>query len=346
MRGAFPDFDALYASEGVRRLHYHATRVESLGYGRWPRVREIVEVSRRVGYGRLGVAHCPDTRHEARLAAARLEAGGLEVVLPPGDRCDPVAQAERFGDASTQLNVVVGMCVGHDALFVRHSAAPVTCLLVRDLRLRHNPAAALYTRTGYLKPALYGRAYPWDGEAPAGSPLLREADDPTLDRLAREVRETGRHLEPAPCRVEEVMAFARRGGATHLGLVFCSGFREEARHLAAILGTNGFRVSSACCKTGSVPKERIGIDDAWKVRPGRPEMLCNPMAQAELLERERVDLVLLMGQCVGHDALTLTHLRTPAVFVVAKDRLLAHNTAAALYAEDGAPSGWRDGRPR
>jgi uncharacterized metal-binding protein len=68
-------------------------------------------------------------------------------------------------------------------------------------------------------------------------------------------------------------------------------------------------------------------------------MMCNPVAQAELLERERVDLVLLMGQCVGHDAATLGRLHTPAVFVVAKDRVLAHNTAAALYAlEDPAGS--------
>lgn len=59
-------------------------------------------------------------------------------------------------------------------------------------------------------------------------------------------------------------------------------------------------------------------------------MLCNPLAQAELLEREAVELVLLLGQCVGHDAATLSRLRTPAVFVAAKDRLLAHNTVAAL----------------
>lgn len=341
MHGPFPEFDLLYASEDVRRLHLHATRVEGEGYGRWPRIREVVEVATRMGYRRIGVAHGPETGREALLAAGWLEAAGLEVVLPEHGACDPVGQAERFRSASTDLNVIVGMCVGHDALFVRHSSAPVTCLVVRDLRLRHNPAAALYTRTGYLKPALYGRGGAPDDGAPPRTVRLRDMDDATLDRLARGVREAGRHLDPPPCRVEEIMTFAHRAGATHLGLVFCSGFREEARHLTAVLGTNGFRVSSACCKTGAVPKERIGIEDAGKVRPGRPEMLCNPLAQAHLLEGEDVDLVLLMGQCVGHDSLTLARLRTPAVFVVAKDRLLAHNTAAALYTDDGetAPGG-------
>jgi uncharacterized metal-binding protein len=84
-----------------------------------------------------------------------------------------------------------------------------------------------------------------------------------------------------------------------------------------------------------VPKEKLGIRDAEKVQPGQPEMICNALAQAELLEREGVELVLLMGQCVGHDSATMAHLHVPAVCVVAKDRVLAHNTAAALYELEG-----------
>jgi uncharacterized metal-binding protein len=127
------------------------------------------------------------------------------------------------------------------------------------------------------------------------------------------------------------MSFARRAGVTHLGVVFCVGFRREAQDLEAILGTNGFRVSSSCCKTGSVPKEELGIRDEEKVRPGQPEMTCNPVAQAALLEAAGVELVVLLGQCVGHDSATMARLRTPAICVVAKDRVLAHNTVAALY---------------
>jgi tRNA-Thr(GGU) m(6)t(6)A37 methyltransferase TsaA len=115
------------------------------------------------------------------------------------------------------------------------------------------------------------------------------------------------------------------------------GFRREAQDLEAILGTNGFRVSSSCCKTGSVPKEDLGIRDEEKVRPGQPEMTCNPAAQAELLEEAGVELVLLLGQCVGHDSATMARLRTPVVCLVAKDRVLAHNTVAALYRAQHGP---------
>ncbi|MFP4624469.1 MAG: DUF1847 domain-containing protein [Gemmatimonadota bacterium] len=331
MRGSFPEFDVLYASERARLLAHHAARVEADGYGRWVRVREVVELSRRMGYSRLGVAHCPDTRVEAELTAGYLEEAGFRVVLPrESGRCAPVAQADLFRAELVDLSVVAGMCVGHDALFIRRASGPVTSLVVRDVRLHHNPVAALHGRKGYLKDALYGR------RPRRGDRRFSGWSDDLLDRLAAEVRDAGAGQDPPPCRVEEVMEFAGRAGVERLGLVFCIGFREEAHQLASVLGTNGFRVSSSCCKTGSVPKERVGIRNGQKVRPGRREMLCNPLAQAELLEREGVGLVLLMGQCVGHDSLTISRLRTPAVFVVAKDRVLAHNTAAALY-------GWRAG---
>lgn len=329
MLGPFPDFETLYGSGVTRELAYHAARVEAEGYCRWTRIREIAEVTERMGFTTIGVAHCPDTGREAGLAAEYLRRSGLEVVLPedPTD-CDPVGQAERFGDLGTDFNVIAGMCVGHDSLFIRHARAPVTSLVVRDLRLRHNPVAALYTRTGYLKRALYGTVQ--EEVEPFGG-----WDDALLDRLAAEVRDEGLARDRPPCRLEEVMSFARRAGARHLGVVYCSGFREEARQLQAVLGTNGFRVSSVCCKTGAVAKERMGIADAEKVRPGQTEVICNPLAQADLLEDDAVQLVLLLGQCVGHDSATMARLEVPVVCLVAKDRVLAHNTVAALYELEG-----------
>ena len=210
---------------------------------------------------------------------------------------------------------------------IRHSRALVTSLVVQDRRLAHNPVAALYTRESYLKTALYGAHEP-----PAAGRFEGWSDD-LIDRVAREVRDDGRRRVTPPCRVEEAMAFARRAGGTHVGVVFCVGFRREAQDLEAILGTNGFHVSSSCCKTGSVPKEKLGIRDDEKVRPGQPEMTCNPAAQAALLEEAGVELVVLLGQCVGHDSATMARLHTPTVCLVAKDRVLAHNTVAALYRE-------------
>ncbi len=149
----------------------------------------------------------------------------------------------------------------------------------------------------------------------------------TLDRVAAEALVRGHGHRT---RVAEAMDVAHRLGATHIGFSFCVGFKEEARILSGILQTNGFQVSSVCCKTGAVPKEEVGIRNSQKVRPGRPEMICNPVAQAELLNREGVHFALILGQCVGHEAATLRHLEAPAACLVAKDRVLAQKTVAAF----------------
>jgi uncharacterized metal-binding protein len=60
--------------------------------------------------------------------------------------CSPLGQAELLNRAETQLNIVMGLCVGHDALFASHSNAPVTTLIAKDRVLAHNPIGAIYSR--------------------------------------------------------------------------------------------------------------------------------------------------------------------------------------------------------
>ncbi len=63
----------------------------------------------------------------------------------PGDiSCNPVMQAEVLNREGTELNMMVGLCLGHDILFLRYSKAETTPLIVKDRALGHNPAAALY----------------------------------------------------------------------------------------------------------------------------------------------------------------------------------------------------------
>jgi len=51
----------------------------------------------------------------------------------------------------TDMNIIVGLCVGHDMLFNRHSKAPVTTLIVKDRVTGHNPIAVLYGQNFYYK---------------------------------------------------------------------------------------------------------------------------------------------------------------------------------------------------
>lgn len=40
--------------------------------------------------------------------------------------------------------LMMGLCLGHDILFLRYAEAETTPLVVKDRALGHNPAAALY----------------------------------------------------------------------------------------------------------------------------------------------------------------------------------------------------------
>ncbi|MGD2215279.1 MAG: DUF1847 domain-containing protein [Gemmatimonadales bacterium] len=326
MRGDFPAFGDLYRTPEQQRLAQRSALVEALGYCRWTRLREIAEFATRMEYERLGIGYCPDMAREALLAALYFRDQMLEARLPPQTLdCDPLGQAQLFTHEATQLNVIAGMCVGHEAIFIRASRAPVTSLVARDERFSHNPAASLYTADSYAHSELYDR--PKSHAAPA----LRGWDIETLTEVARESLP---ELHERWCRTREAMEYARRLGATHIGLSFCVGLRREAHTLTKVLEANGFRVTSVCCKTGAVAKEEIGIQEHQKVRPSQPEMICNPIAQAELLNRAEVELAFILGQCVGHDSATLAHLDSPAICIVVKDRVLAHNTVAALYQLD------------
>ena len=122
------------------------------------RAEEIVAFVKAAGYRRVGIANCVGVTKEAE-AFERMLAECCEVTrvdckvsaVPNaafvegkgGTACNPVGQAEVLKDAGTELNVAMGLCLGHDLLFAKHSAAPVTTLVVKDRVHGHNPIAAL-----------------------------------------------------------------------------------------------------------------------------------------------------------------------------------------------------------
>jgi len=65
--------------------------------------------------------------------------------------CNPVAQAKLLNRAQTEMNIIVGLCVGHDMLFSKYSEAPVTTLVVKDRVTGHNPVSVLYGQNFYHK---------------------------------------------------------------------------------------------------------------------------------------------------------------------------------------------------
>lgn len=132
-------------------------------------------------------------------------------------------------------------------------------------------------------------------------------------------------------RVEEICAFAEKIGAKKLGVATCVGLLKEARAAAAIFRHKGFEVCGVACKAGAVRKTEIGLD------PKQEELgphICNPILQAEYLNKEKTDLNIVIGLCVGHDSLFYKYSDALCTTLVTKDRVLGHNPVAALYQTD------------
>jgi len=171
---------------------------------------------------------------------------------------------------------------------------------------------------------------------------LREYEKPEVREFARmaSIQEaecySNRHIQPyvphpVKPRVQEICEFAKKMGYKKLGIAFCGGLWSEAQALTKILEAQGFEVVSVVCMIGGTPKETIGIREEEKIKIGQFEAMCSPIVQAAILNEEKTDFNILVGLCVGHDSLFLKYSEAFATVLIAKDRVLGHNPAAALY---------------
>jgi uncharacterized metal-binding protein len=157
------------------RVARAAAEIEGLYYCKISRVEEIVAFARRIEATRIGIASCLGLIEETKLFAKVLRLAGLapytvlckvgstdksEIGIPDQLKiqcgafeacCNPILQAQLLNAEKTQLNVIMGLCVGHDSLFTKHSDALVTTLVTKDRTNGHNPVSTLYTARMYSK---------------------------------------------------------------------------------------------------------------------------------------------------------------------------------------------------
>ena len=130
-------------------------------------------------------------------------------------------------------------------------------------------------------------------------------------------------------RLGEIILLAKELGYQRIGLAFCIGLSEEARITENILSKH-FEVVSVCCKVSGVDKKDFGLE---RISSEKPEVMCNPAGQAQLLNEAETQLNVICGLCVGHDAIFARLSGAPVTTFIAKDRVLAHNPASAIYCQ-------------
>lgn len=135
-------------------------------------------------------------------------------------------------------------------------------------------------------------------------------------------------------RVREIIEFIKDMKFQKVGLAFCGGLQKEAKILSEIFEEHGINLASVMCKTGGIDKGLSGIPEESKHNPGHFEAQCNPIAQALILNREKTEFNIILGLCVGHDALFSKYSDALCTTLIAKDRVTGHNPAVALYLKD------------
>ena len=186
----------MYDEGDLAQLHRAATAIEGRHYCRATRLEEIMLFAEEMGYRKLGLAFCLGLADEAlvieqilsqrfRVLSACCKTSGvnkrrLDLEQIDADdtgevMCNPAGQADLLNRAETELNVICGLCVGHDAIFSKASDAPVTTLIAKDRVLAHNPVGAIHSR--YVRSRFLADLSGSRGR-PAGRGLRRSSSPP------------------------------------------------------------------------------------------------------------------------------------------------------------------------
>ena len=149
-----------------------SSMIEGQYYMRKTRLEEIMLFAKEMDFRKLGIAFCIGLSEEVKILSGFLqkefdvvsvcckvcgiEKTNLDLEKMKSDTyeamCNPIGQALLLNRQETDLNIICGLCIGHDIQFTNHSEAPVTTFIVKDRILAHNTAASLYCQ--YLRKRL------------------------------------------------------------------------------------------------------------------------------------------------------------------------------------------------
>jgi uncharacterized metal-binding protein len=304
-----------YEDPGVRPYVTYSAFLQHVYGNNLTRLQELIFFGLMMKYSRVGLVYCAGLYREGQMMIEALSpyfevrAVGCDYCRTPNGQFvidhdrkfhlfqrDERVKVEALNAFELPMHISLGLCIEQDLLFNKHSKVPVTNFAVQDWVLGHNPLAAVYT-VYQRKKYLQGKGLP----------------------RPEQVRRT---------RLQELIVFGQKAGFKSISLGFCNGLFEEARVLSDIL-SQYFIVYSVCCKTSGIDKTDQNVP--YMNPNAKFESACNPVGQAKINNGLGVDLSVQLGICLGHDVALETHTVPPTITFAPKDRVLGHNTLAALY---------------
>ncbi len=137
----------------IMQANYDSTSMSS------NRIDEILNFAREMNFKKIGIAYCITFSYEAQVLEQYFskyfdvykvdckygKVTKNEIIGGGGSRiiCNPAGQADYLNKRNAELNISMGLCVGHDMIFSKKSDGLVTNLFDKDFTNNNNPAKAI-----------------------------------------------------------------------------------------------------------------------------------------------------------------------------------------------------------
>jgi uncharacterized metal-binding protein len=119
-------------------------------------------------------------------------------------------------------------------------------------------------------------------------------------------------------RLEELIEFIKNSPYKKIGVAYCYGFEIHAHKLSEIFKTHKIKHVMVRCTTNGIKESEISKGKK------NNSVSCNPIGQAIQLKKAKVDLVVEVALCLGHDILLHREIDCDFTVLVVKDRKFGH----------------------
>lgn len=126
-------------------------------------------------------------------------------------------------------------------------------------------------------------------------------------------------------RIQESIEFVKELKIKKVGIAICVSMQWQGVEFAKLMKLAGLEPCMVSCMAGGMSKEEMGVPKEWMVPA------CNPLVQAEILNREGTEFNFIYGLCIGHDTLFIQHSKAPVSVVLVKDRVTVNNPGSVLF---------------
>lgn len=98
-----------------------------------------------------------------------------------------------------------------------------------------------------------------------------------------------------------------------VGIASCLGSVEQAGKIIKALEEEGIKTALATCKLGGLTIDTLDKNKRPYKHPG-----CNPIAQANILNKLNVSVVVLVSLCIGHDMIFIKNCKSYVIPFITK----------------------------